>query len=118
MRVEIAELRKLLEGKDQELLQYRLKHGDSAHKSKKSPHKSLSPLRDGTVDEKEFHKLKHMNHKLFKDNEKMNAMIKDQNNKIYQFYKTNKGLNEVIISNEVERLNYHLSRRWANESAI
>ena len=46
----------------------------------------------------------------------MNAMIKDQNNKIYQFYKTNKGLNEVIISNEVERLNYYLSRRWRDEN--
>ena len=53
-----------------------------------------------------------MNMKLFKDNEKMNSMIKDQNNKIYQFYKVNKGLNEVIVSQDAQRLNYHLSQRW------
>ena len=52
MRVELSELKKLIEGKDQELLHYRLKHGDSANKSKKSPHKSLSPLRDGALDER------------------------------------------------------------------
>ena len=45
----------------------------------------------------------------------MNTMIKEQNNKIYQFYKVNKGLNETIVSNEVERLNYHLSRRWRED---
>ena len=53
-----------------------------------------------------------MNLRLFKDNEKMNSMIKDQNNKIYQFYKVNKSLNEVIVGNDIERLNYHLSRKW------
>ena len=45
----------------------------------------------------------------------MNAILKSQNIKIYQFYKVNKGLNETIVSNELERLNYHFSQKWAQD---
>ena len=75
----------------------------------------MSPIREGPIDEKEFQKLKHLNSKLFKDNEKMNAILKDQNVKIYQFYKVNKGLNETIVGNELERLNHHFSKKWTQD---
>lgn len=79
-------------------------------RSRPSPRKSVSPLKEGFVDEREFNKVRLLNSKLFKDNEKMSLKGKELSSKIYQFYKINKGLNEVIIIQDLQRLNDRFSR--------
>ena len=59
-----------------------------------------------------------MNGKLLKDNEKLSSKVKSLDAKVYQFYKTNKGLNEQIINGQLEDINRRLSLKFNHVSDL
>jgi len=87
------EVKQLQESENERIRQRKM---DSPTRSKGSPRKSVSPLRESSV-ESEIRKLKQLNVRLFRDNDKMNSRIRDYNAKFDQLSKTNQGLNDLIV---------------------
>jgi hypothetical protein len=72
---------------------------------RKSPRKSYSPLKEVASEETLTQKLKQINHRLFKDNEKMIRTINELNSRVHKFCKLNHSLNELIMGQGLEKLN-------------
>ena len=72
----------------------------------------MSPIKQGKADDKEYNRLKSINFKLIKENEKLNTIVKDLDFKIYQLYKVNEGLNETILVQLFKNLNEEMKRKY------
>ena len=72
----------------------------------------MSPIKQGKADDKEYNRLKNINFKLIKENEKLNTIVKDLDFKIYQLYKVNEGLNETILVQLFKNLNEEMKRKY------
>ena len=89
------------------------KSGIKDEKQRDIPRKS--PGKEGG-EERQFLKLKQVNSKLFKENDRLSGVVKDLNGKVFQFYKVIKGLNEVIVGSELEQINdYYEAKFKINE---
>lgn len=66
------------------------------------------------MEDKEYNRLKNINVKLIKENEKLNMIVKDLDFKIYQLYKVNESLNEIILVQLFKGINQNLRQKYGD----